>query len=466
MTEKRTIHAVVLAGGAGTRFRSEHPKVLHPILGKMMLAYSVEASLAAGAGQVTVVVSPGIHGAVAEAVGQSYDTNRVHLAIQPNANGTGGAVQAAMSTIATNAPSTILVVCGDTPLLRGSVLDELLQHHAWHNASATVLAATLPDPARYGRVLRDPVRIVEAKDATPEELQCQEVNTGVWAFETEWLVRHLPKLTTNNAQNELYLTDLLQLAADQNAAEIYATTDHHSCYGINDRTERRQAETILQERLLQQLENSGTSLCGTGHYIEEHVRCGRDTVVESHVSLKGRVSIGQRCVIGTGSVLKDVTIGDDVVIEPYSVLESASVAAQCHIGPFARIRPGTEIHDGAKIGNFVETKNTVVHKGAKVNHLTYVGDAIVGASANIGAGTITCNYDGVNKYKTVIGERAFVGSNSSLVAPVEIGSGAIVGAGSVVTKSVPDEALYVERSEPRIVQEYARRRKKAKSGSS
>jgi bifunctional UDP-N-acetylglucosamine pyrophosphorylase/glucosamine-1-phosphate N-acetyltransferase len=340
----------------------------------------------------------------------------------------------------------IVVLCGDTPLVRAETIQQLLAIHG--DNLATVVSTVVSEPARYGRLVRDagPLRIVEADNATPEQLEIQEINTGIYAFDAAFLHEVVPGLPPHPPKGEIYLTDVLQLAAERGRAGVMCAPDPDEFLGVNDRWALSQARAILQRRVIRSIALSGVTLEDPDSVlIEADVTIGQDVTIAPGVVLRGQTSIGAGSRIGAHCVLSETTIGEDVEVLAHSICEDAVVADQARIGPFARLRPAADIGQGARVGNFVEIKKSTLAAGAKVNHLTYVGDATIGEGANVGAGTITCNYDGFNKHQTTIGAGAFIGSNSALVAPVTIGAGAIVGAGSVITSDVPDDALALAR---------------------
>jgi bifunctional UDP-N-acetylglucosamine pyrophosphorylase/glucosamine-1-phosphate N-acetyltransferase len=364
----------------------------------------------------------------------------------------------------------VVVLAGDAPLFRTETLSALVAAHG--DNLATVLTARLPDAGSYGRIVRDAagrvVRIVEAREASPEERALQEFNTGAYAFDLAWLREVVPRLPCHAGSGEIYLTDVVELAAQAGRAGAVEHGDVVEVMGVNDREALSVARAVLQERVLRghalrgvTFESPATTL------VEIDVQIGMDVTVGPGVVLRGDTRIASGATIGAGSVLEDAHIGEDVVLRPYTLVEASSVHARSTVGPFARLRPETEVGEGCHVGNFVEIKKSQIEDGAKVPHLSYVGDARVGRRANVGAGTITCNYDGFKKHKTDIGEGAFIGSNSSLVAPVSVGAGAIVGAGSVITRDVPAGAVAVARGEQRVsegaAEPFRARRKKERA---
>ena len=451
------IHTVILAAGQGSRMRSELPKVCHLLAGEPMLTHVVRTAQALSP-QVTVVVG---HGAaqVQAALGDLGDSVQwVHQAEQL---GTGHAVRQALPHI--SAEQRVLILYGDVPLVRPETLRPLLDTEA--NA-LSLLTAELADATDYGRIVRNAdgavQAIVEHKDATDEQRQIREINTGLMAVPGAALQRWLPQLSANNAQQEYYLTDLVQRAvAEQVPVHAITAPNVAETLGVNTRVELAEREQTWQRRRAEALMLAGATVADPSRLtLRGAVSVGPDCELDVGVVLHN-VQLGAQVRIGAYCVLRDVTVGAGTVIEPHSVIEQAELGTQCQVGPFARIRPQTQLAHGAKVGNFVELKNAQLGVGAKVNHLSYVGDAQVGAKANIGAGTITCNYDGANKHRTDIGAGAFVGSNSTLVAPLVIESGAFIGAGSVITKTAPQDQLTLSRSRQTTLKNWQRPKKDA-----
>ena len=420
------VAAIILAAGKGTRMKSSLPKVMHRIAGRPMVLHLIDTLATVAPQKIAVVVGPDM-AEVTQAVAPA------ETVIQHDRLGTGDAVKAARSVL-DGFSGTVLVLYGDTPLTTAATLRRMVA--AREQGAAVVVLGFRPDnPAAYGRLVGEADgtlhRIVEAKDATPAELANNLCNSGVMAIDGAQLFRLLDGIEPNNAKGEYYLTDIVGLATGEGLSATVIEGDPAEALGINSRAELAEAETILQNRLRAAAMAEGATLIDPKTVWFSHdTRLGRDVVVHPNV------------VFGPG-----VTIDDGAEILAFSHFDRAHIATGAIVGPYARLRPGAEIGPGAKIGNFVEIKNATVHKGAKVNHLSYIGDADIGAGANIGAGTITCNYDGFEKYRTTIGEGAFIGSNSALVAPVTIGAGAYVGAGSTVGGSVEEDALTVERAE-------------------
>jgi bifunctional UDP-N-acetylglucosamine pyrophosphorylase/glucosamine-1-phosphate N-acetyltransferase len=435
--------AVILAAGKGTRMKSALPKVLHEAAGRPLLAWVVEAARAAGCERILVVIG---HGAdrVREAFARDGDLGFV---LQAEQRGTGHALAQAEAEVPGDA--TVLVLSGDVPLMRPATLDRLAR--AAEEGWGAMAVAELDDPGSLGRVIVDEEgtfrRIVEARDATPAELAVRRINAGLYALPAPAVFSYLRRLRTDNAQGELYLTDAVtNAAADGHAIRLVELPEPEEALGVNDRAELAKVHRLLIDRHLQELMKSGVTILEPARTIvEPGVRVGEDTVIHPGASLLGRTEVGRGCVVHQGSWLRDSTVADGAVVEPYCVLDGAEVGEACRVGPFARLRPASRLLHGARVGNFVEVKASEIGAGAKVGHLSYVGDATVGEGANLGAGVVTCNYDGTRKSRTEIGPRAFIGSDTMLVAPVRVGAGASTAAGSVVTRNVPDGALAVSR---------------------
>ncbi|HKH48795.1 MAG TPA: bifunctional UDP-N-acetylglucosamine diphosphorylase/glucosamine-1-phosphate N-acetyltransferase GlmU [Thermoanaerobaculia bacterium] len=434
--------AVVLAAGKGTRMRSALPKVLHEAAGRPLLAWVVDAARAAGCAKILVVVGHG-----AEKVREAISGEDVAWVLQAEQRGTGHALAQVEGEV--DCAATLLVLSGDVPLVTPATLDRLASEAEAGWGSMAV--AELPDPGSLGRVITGADggldRIVEARDATPDELDERRINAGLYALPAPEIFGYLARLTTHNTQGELYLTDAVTNAArDGRPVRLVRLDNPDEALGVNNRAELALVHRLLIQRHLTALMESGVTVLDPSRTtIEPGVRIGADTVIHPDVALLGRTEVGAGCVLHQGAWLRDSRIADGVTIEPYSVLDGAEVGEGCRVGPFARLRPASRLLRKARVGNFVEVKSSVLGEGTKVGHLAYIGDATVGDGANVGAGVVTCNYDGVRKSPTEIGRGAFIGSDTMLVAPVRVGDGAMTAAGSVVTKNVPDGALAVAR---------------------
>ncbi len=442
--------AVILAAGKGTRMRSDLAKVLHPLLGRPLLWYPLEACRRAGVERLVVVV-----GHQAEAVRRAAGAPDVAFALQAEQNGTGHAVLCARPALA-DYRGTALILCGDVPLIRPETLRRLVEAHRSAGALVTVLTMELPDPAGYGRIVRDGdghlVRIVEEADASDEERAICEVNSGTYAVELPWLWGALERLRPDNRQAEIYLTDAVEAAVGEERALALQVADAEEVLGVNSRVHLAQAAAVLRERVNRAWMEAGVTLEDPAStWIEPGVELEPDVTIGPGVRLAGHTRVASGSRIDTGCVLTDTVVGPGCHLKPYCVADGARLEAGAQAGPFAHLRPGAVVGPEARVGNFVEMKKAVLGRGSKANHLTYLGDATVGEGVNIGAGTITCNYDGRNKHPTVIRDGAFIGSNTSLVAPVTVGAGATVGAGSTITKDVPDGALGVARGRQRNI---------------
>ena len=448
---------LVMAAGEGTRMRSSLPKMLHPVCGRPLVAWPVLAAREAGAGRIAAIVSP-----ERDLLGGLPD--QVQIVTQPEPDGTGGALRAALPLI--REWETVVVLSGDHPLVSAETISGLLAAHDELGAGATVMTAELEDPGSYGRIVRDDAgdleRIVESKapgDATGEELAIREVNTGTYAFAAAPLADALEGIGNDNAQGEYYLPDVLPLIreADHRVA-VHPARDHAVTMGINTRVELAEAEAEARRRILAGHMLAGVTVVDPAStWIDADVEIGADTRIEPGTSLRGRTAVGAGCTVGPLSTLIDATLGDEVTV-PHSYLSECEVRDGATVGPFAYLRPGALLEREAKAGTFVEVKNSRIGEGAKVPHLAYVGDAEIGAGANLGAGTITANYDGFRKHRTEIGEKARIGVDTMLIAPVQVGDNAYTGAGAVVRKDVPDGALAVSENDQRNIEGFAERK--------
>jgi bifunctional UDP-N-acetylglucosamine pyrophosphorylase/glucosamine-1-phosphate N-acetyltransferase len=457
----KTLTAVILAAGESKRMRSSRPKALHLLGGRLLIDYPVRVARALGA-RIVLVVGRGADD-VRAAVGESPDLAYVE---QKERLGTAHALLRARGACGDGA-GAVLVLPGDQPLMSEALLRALVDHHRSTTAAATLLTAEVEEPSGYGRVIREggrPVAIIEHRDATAAQRAIREIGTSTYCFDARRLWPALERVTPQNEQGEHYLTDVVSILAASGApVEALAAPHPEECMGINDRKQLAEVAAVLRRRTLERLMVEGvTILDPAATYVDDTVAVGADTVIYPGAVLEGATAIGAECVVGPGCHVSGSRIGDRVTLRPYCVLSDATVEAEAQLGPFCHLRPQSHVGAGARIGNFVELKKSKIGRGAKVPHLSYVGDATVGDNANIGAGTITCNYDGVDKHETVIGAGAFVGTNSSLVAPVTIGAGAYVGAGSVITKNVPAGALAVARARQEVRVGWAARKKKTR----
>ncbi|MCU1231371.1 MAG: UDP-N-acetylglucosamine diphosphorylase/glucosamine-phosphate N-acetyltransferase [Acidobacteria bacterium] len=460
------LDVIILAAGLGTRMKSATIKVLHRAAGRPIIDYVLDLASDVCERPPIVVV-----GHQREAVQASID-GRARFAVQDQQLGTGHAVLQASAALESDeafASRRVLILSGDVPLTRAETLRKLIAEHDASGNALTLLTMKLDDPAMYGRIVRDAdgsvTRIVEAKDANDEQKKIGEVNAGIYLFNAGGLFERLRNLGTNNAQGEYYLTDLIAVLRE-NGERVGAliVDDPIEAIGVNSRSELAVVEAEIQRRVVEKLLSEGVTFRNpTTVVIDSTVSIGADTVVYPFVTLEGMTNIGEGCVIEPGVHLINVTVGDDVHLKTGTVAEDATIEDEATVGPYAHLRPGTHLGRKVKVGNFVETKKAVFGEGAKASHLSYIGDAEIGADVNIGAGTITCNYDGVNKHKTVLEDGVFIGSDSQLVAPIRIGKGAYVGAGSTITKDVPPGALALSRTPQRTVEGWAERKREARA---
>ena len=450
---------VVLAAGQGKRMRSDLPKVLHPLAGRPLLAHVLGAAQALRAREMRVV-----HGHGGELVKQAFAGQPIKWIHQAEQRGTGHAVRQAMPGI--RPKDVVLVLYGDVPLVLPETLRKLVSKAA--KGQLAILTARLPVPTGYGRIIRGArgkiSAIVEEKDATPAQREIDEINTGLLACPASLLAGWTRRLRANNAQKEFYLTDCVGLAVRDGVPVVSATAaSADEVLGINDKVQLAEAEAILRRRINTALMVSGVSLADPERLdVRGTLRCGRDVCIDANVIIEGEVVLGDGVQVGPFTLIRDATIGAGTVIHSHCVIEQGVIGARCDIGPYARVRPEVRLADGAKLGNFVEIKKSVIGAGSKVNHLSYIGDATIGSQVNVGAGTITCNYDGASKHRTVIGDGAFIGSGVELVAPVEIGAGATIGAGSTITKPAPAGKLTLERARQATIPNWKRPQKKAR----
>ena len=445
----RRVAAIVLAAGQGTRMKSDRAKVLHPVMGQPMLDYPVEAALRAGADPIVLVVGHQAEAVRTHATARFGDKTRFQL--QSDRLGTGHAAREGLKGL-DGFDGLILILSGDVPLLTSKTLAALDTAAGAPGCAIAMVTARLKNPAGYGRVLRQAdstvARIVEHKDATPEERAVDEINAGIYAVAAPFLRDALGRLRNDNAQGEYYLTDIVAMAVEAgHSVQAVTVADPMEVAGANNRAQLAELEAALRARINQEHMLAGVTLQDPATtYVGPKVSIGQDSVIAPGVHLRGQTRIGAGCMIDVGCVLDDATIADGVHLKPYSIVEEASIHNEAIIGPFSRLRPGAEILERARVGNFVELKKTRLGAGAKANHLAYLGDSIIGDGSNVGAGTITCNYDGYGKYKTELGTGVFIGSNSTLVAPVHIGNDAYVAAGSVITDKVAEDDLAFGRA--------------------
>lgn len=454
-----SVTAVILAAGEGTRMKSKKPKVLHEILGKPMIQYVVSAVRPLNPERIVVVVGHG-----ADRVTRELDGD-LRIAVQEEQLGTGHAVMQALPEIE-GVEGDVLVLCGDTPLVSEDTVRSLIETRRETGAAVCLLTAELQNPFGYGRVIREGgvvTRIVEENDATDAEREVKEINAGSYCFKKDALLSVLDKLTVHNAQAEYYLTDAVAILTDRGEKIVaHLAEEPLEGLGVNSRAQLAEAARILRRRV-----NAGHMAAGVTivepelAFISPDARIGRDTIIHPSVIIEGKTTIGEDCVIGPNVRIAGSTFGDGVVVEQ-AVVKHAVVEDCAMLGPFCYVRPGTKVGRGAKIGGFVEVKKSEIGDDAKVPHLSYVGDAKIGRGANLGAGTITCNFDGFEKHETIVEEDAFVGSDTMLVAPVRIGRGAVTGAGSAITRDVPPDALGIERSEQRNLEDWAKKKREQK----
>lgn len=450
---------VILAAGLGTRMKSSLAKALHHLAGLPLVEHVLHAASGVDPHAVVLVL-----GHQADRVREAVASFDPQIVLQQEQLGTGHAVLQARQAIA-RAEGPVMILCADTPLLTHTTLRSLITEHERARAAVTIITAAANDPFGYGRVVRDRTgvsKIVEEKDATPAQRKITEVNAGIYCFEKEFLLGSLERLGRNNAQGEYYLPDLIALARkNKRKVSAFRCTDALEVLGVNTRKDLALAEAVLRDRI-----NSAWMLAGVTMtdpdttFISAQATIGRDTVLYGSLRIEGRTRIGEGCVVGPGSRIVDSSLGNTVTVKDSCLIEESDIAPGAAIGPFAHLRPGSVIGERARIGNFVEIKKSTIGEGSKANHLSYIGDATVGKDVNIGAGVITCNYDGFRKYRTVIEDGVFIGSDAQLVAPVTIGKDALVAAGATITKNVPADALAISRAPQSIREGFSSRRRK------
>ena len=450
-----SISVIILAAGKGTRMRSSLPKVLQPLAGRPLLGHVIETAQKLQADNIITIYGHG-----GDLVQHEFAKEQVQWVEQAEQLGTGHAVKVTLPVLAQDGLS--LILSGDVPCITTQTLQKLLD--ASQASGIGLVTLTLPDASGYGRIVRENGNIqaiVEHKDASDEQRKIQEINTGIYCVSNAKLHQWLPKLSNNNAQGEYYLTDIVAMAI-QDGLEVASVEPERAfeVEGVNDRVQLATLEREYQAFQAKQLMQQGVHLIDPSRFdLRGSLTVGQDVRIDINVIIEGNCEFGDNVEIGAGCIIKNTKIAAGTKVQPYSIFDNALVGENTQIGPFARLRPGAKLANEVHIGNFVEVKNTSIGLGSKANHFTYLGDAEIGAGSNIGAGTITCNYDGANKFKTIIGDAAFIGSNSSLVAPVTIGNGATVGAGSVITHDVADNSLAFERSKQIAKEDYQRPQK-------
>lgn len=444
------IAIAIMAAGKGTRLKSRHPKVLHRAGGKCLLEHVIAAATrVVAAADVYVIV-----GHEAERVQDAVRSTGVRFVVQQQQRGTGHAIMVARTKLASY--DYLLVLSGDAPLIQSGTIHRLLHDHLQQRAAMTILTAEPPDPTGYGRVIRrrksgkissEVAAIVEHKSATPAQLKVREINSGIYAFDTKALFGHIDEISTNNPHGEYYLTDMACILVNAGLPVMACpATDAHEVLGANTRSELAELDAYMRRQKTAELMANGVTIyLPETCVIDTDVTVEPDTVIDPFVQLVGQTHVGADTYIQSFNVIKNCEIGDNVLVQSGCVLEHSVIAAKVSLGPFTHLRPGNEVAEGAHIGNFVELKKTRLGKGSKANHLTYLGDSVIGEKVNVGAGTITCNYDGFSKHQTVIGDGSFIGSDATLVAPIRVGKRAYIGAASCVTEDVPDDALAIGR---------------------
>ncbi len=451
------LNIVILAAGKGTRMYSDKPKVLHALAGKPLVQHVLDCAVSLNPQQVCVVYGHG-----GEAVPQAMERYAAKFVIQEPQLGTGHAVQQAMPHLTDG--SRTLVLYGDVPLIQHNTLHQMQQS----GDGLVLLTVNLDNPTGYGRIVRDAQGdvqcIVEEKDATPEQREIREVNTGILLAPTEKLRAWLAKLGNNNAQGEYYLTDIVAMAVQQGIpVHTVQPANRWEVEGINNKLQLSTLERIWQQTVAAKLMAQGVTLADPARLdVRGSLTCGRDVEIDVGCIFEGNVSLGDRVRVGAYSIIRNANVAQDTQIAPFSHIDDSEIGAGCHIGPYARLRPGSKLHDDAHVGNFVEIKNSEIGVGSKANHLTYIGDSTVGSRVNVGAGTITCNYDGANKHRTIIEDDVFIGSDTQLVAPVTVKRGATIGAGSTITREAPENELTLSRSKQITISGWKRPQKAKK----
>ena len=449
--------SVILAAGMGTRMKSAMPKVLHKVCGKALCKWVIDASKEAGADMVVTII-----GHKADMVRTQIEAD-TEIAVQAEQKGTGHAVMQASDFIR-ETEGSVVILNGDTPLITAETIKKAIKFHDESGNQATVITAILDDATGYGRIVRNAegnvVKIVEHKDASEEERKINEINSGMYVFDASSLVYALGKLQPNNAQGEYYLTDTLEiLLSSGKKIGAYAIEDNDEIRGINNRIQLNEAETIMRERINRSHMTEGVTMINpSATYIEAGVKIGADTIIGANVELKGSTVIGENCEIGQGSRLENAVIGNGVSVRSSVILDS-EIGDNTNVGPFAYVRPNCKVGSNVKVGDFVEIKNSSIDDDTKISHLTYIGDSDVGKNVNFGCGTVTCNYDGTNKYRSEIGDNVFVGCNTNLVSPVKVGDRSYIAAGSTITEDIPEGSLSIARSRQTVKEGWADKKK-------
>lgn len=462
---------IILAAGLGKRMRSEVPKVLARTSDQTLIAHVLETALSLNPSQIVVVTGHKrelVESEVRSFVEQTSTASEIVFALQKEQKGTGDAVRSAVPSLSKRVKN-VLVLYGDVPLIDHSSLSRLFETHASSKAILSLISIKTAEKTDYGRIVRDPKtgairKIVEAKDCNDEEILISEVNSGIYLVDRDYLAETVSLLTPKNSQGEYYLTDIVEIAVSKSLpVQASVVTDLTLAYGVNDFENLSKVNEIIQSKRAAAFQINGVTIADPRSvYIEKGVKIAPGATIGPNVQLRGKTSIGEGATLEGSAIVIDSKIGKNCSLKFGLRIEKAIIHDGVAVGPFAHLRPDTVLHEGARIGNFVEVKKSEIHKGAKANHLTYIGDAEVGEDSNIGAGTITCNYDGVNKYKTTIGKRVFIGSNSALVAPVTLEDDSTVGAGSVITKTVPAGALGLTRAPLAIKEGWAAKKTKKK----
>jgi bifunctional UDP-N-acetylglucosamine pyrophosphorylase/glucosamine-1-phosphate N-acetyltransferase len=452
---------VILAAGLGTRMKSGLAKALHPLAGRPMIQHVLDTAAEIGPEKIILVL-----GHQADQVRKACDQYRTEFVHQSEQLGTGHAVRQAGDAIAT-ATGPVMILCADTPLLNSETLNALVELHGKSRAAVTFITAMVENPFGYGRIVRGKsgvMRVVEEKDATARQKKIREVNAGIYCFEKKYLLSSLERIGKNNAQGEYYLPDTIALARKKRLkVSALLCGDPNEVMGVNSRYDLSRAEKIVGARINRKWMLAGVTMLDPDTiFIGSEVSLGRDTILYQNVRLEGKTMLGEGCIVFPGTRIVNSTLGNNVSVKDSSIIEESDIAAGASVGPFAHLRPGAVIGAKAKIGNFVEIKKSTIGEGSKANHLSYIGDTNIGRDVNIGAGVITCNYDGFEKYPTVIEDGVFVGSDAQLVAPVKIGRGALIAAGATITRDVPADALAISRVSQEIREGFASRRRKRK----